>query len=73
MPERIVRYGSGDVFFLMHQSGRMTWRLWESALRGIVDFLARYEYIDMAFDIGQTGVEEFLGTGVLGMFKADHK
>ena len=69
MPERIVRYGSGDVFFLMHQSGRMTWRIWETALRGIVEFLERYEYIDMEFDIGQSGVEEFLGTGVLGMFK----
>ena len=67
--DRIIRYGSNDVYLLMHHSGRMTWTMWETALRGIVDFLERYEYVEVEFDIGQTGLEQFLGTGVLGMKK----
>lgn len=69
MPARIVRYGSGNVYFSMHQSGRMTWKLWEAALQGIAEFVERYEYVDMEFDIGQTGAEQLFGTGVLGMMK----
>ena len=69
IPDRIVRYGFRNVYIIVHQSGRMTWGVWETALRGIVDFLEEYEYVDMDFDIGQTGVEKFFGTGTLGMFK----
>ena len=47
----------------------MTWKLWEAALQGIAEFVERYEYVDMEFDIGQTGAEQLFGTGVLGMMK----
>ena len=67
--ERILRFGSNDVYLVMHHSGRMTWRVFETALRGIVVFLEEYEYVDMEFDIGQIGLEQFFGTGSLGMFK----
>lgn len=71
MSDKMVRYGSGDVFILLHQSGRMTWKVWGTALQGITDFVERYEYVDMDFDVGQTGLEQFFGTGVLGMMKRE--
>lgn len=45
----------------------MTWKVWETALRGIADFVERYEYVDLDFDVGQIGMERFFGTGVLGI------
>ena len=71
IPDRIIRYGVGNVFLLLHHNGEMTWRVWQTALEGIADFLERYEYVDMEFDVGQTGLEKFLGTGVLGMMKLE--
>ena len=67
IPDKMIRYGSGDVFLLLHQRGRMTWKVWETALRGIADFVERYEYVDLDFDVGQIGMERFFGTGVLGI------
>ena len=67
--DRILRFGSNDVYLVIHHRGRMTWRVLETALRGIVVFLEKYEYVDMEFDIGQIGLEQFFGTGSLGMFK----
>lgn len=49
----------------------MSWKVWEMALQGIVDFVERYEYVDMDFDVGQIGMEQFFGTGVLGMMKRE--
>ena len=49
----------------------MTWKVWETAVRGIADFVERYEYVDMDFDVGQMGMEQVFGTGVLGMMKRD--
>ncbi len=71
IPDHVLRYGAGDVFFVMHHRGGMTWRRWETALRGIADFVERYEYVDMEFDIGIMGQKqhEYIGTGVLGHFK----
>lgn len=69
IPDKILRYGSNNVYFLVHHKDRLTWRVWEAALRGIVYFVETYEYVEMEFDIGQTGLEQFLGTGVLGMMK----
>lgn len=70
IPDKVLRYGSGDVYLVMHHTGRMTWRLWETALRGIMDFLERYEYVDMEFDVGQVGFERIFGTGALGSMKS---
>lgn len=67
--DRILRFGHNGVYLLLHHSGRMTWRVFETALRGIVVFLEKYEYVDMEFDIGQVGMERFFGTGSLGTFK----
>ena len=67
----MIRYGSGNAFILLHHSGRMTWKVWEMALQGIADFVERYEYVDMDFDVGKTGTERFFGTGVLGMQKRE--
>ncbi len=53
--DHVVRYGSGDVFLTRHHRGGMTWRKWETALRGIADFVERYEYVDMEFDVGEMG------------------
>lgn len=69
IPDKILRYGSHDVYFLVHHKDRLTWRVWEAALRGIVDFVERYEYVEMEFDIGQIGLEQSFGTGVLGMMR----
>ena len=69
IPDRIIRYGYNGVYLLLHHKGRMTWRVWETALRGIVVFLEKYEYVGMEFDIGQTGMEQFFGTGALGILK----
>ena len=51
----------------------MTWKVWETAVQGIADFVERYECVDMDFDIGQTGSERFFGTGVLGMMKREER
>ena len=69
IPDKILRYGSHDVYLLVHHKDRLTWRVWEAALRGIVDFVERYEYVEMEFDIGQIGLEQSFGTGVLGMMR----
>ena len=69
IPDRILRFGQNDVYLVLHHSGRMTWRVFETALRGIVVFLEKYEYVEMEFDIGQIGLEQFFGTGALGLFK----
>lgn len=71
IPDKMIRYGSGNVFILLHHSGRMTWKVWEMALQGMADFVERYEYVDMDFDVGKTGSERFFGTGVLGMQKRE--
>lgn len=47
----------------------MTWKIWEGALQGITEFVERYEYVDLEFDVGLQGEEAILGTGVLGMKK----
>ncbi|CAD6567667.1 MAG: hypothetical protein ASARMPREDX12_000592 [Alectoria sarmentosa] len=73
IPDKMIRYGTGNVFILVHQSGRMTWKVWETAVQGIADFVERYECVDMDFDIGQTGSERFFGTGVLGMMKREER
>lgn len=70
IPDRMYRYGAGNVYLLIHQSGRMTWRVWESALRGLADFVERYEYVDMEFDVGQSVWEQYYGTGVLSMMES---
>lgn len=71
IPDKMIRYESRNAFLLLHQSGRMTWKVWETALQGIADFVERYEYVDMDFDVGQMGMEEYFGTGVLGMMKRE--
>ncbi len=67
--DHVLRYGEGDVFLLMHHRGGMTWRKWETALRGITDFVERYEYVDMEFDVREMGQRQYIGTGVLGHFQ----
>ena len=57
------------MFLLLHHSGRMTWKVWETALQSIVEFVERYEYVDMEFDVGKSGFEHFFGTGALGMMQ----
>ena len=69
IPDNILRYGSADVYLLVHHSGRMTWRVWETALRAIADFVERYEYVEMEFDVGQKGMTQYWGTGVLGTMR----
>ena len=69
IPDRILRFGHNDVYLVMHHNGRMTWRVLETALRGIVVFLEKYEYVEMDLDIGQIGMEQFFGTGSLGRFR----
>ena len=69
IPDHILRYGSNEVFLLMHQRGRLTWRAWETALQGIAQFVERYEFIDMDFDVGKIGKGQFYGTGTLGMMR----
>ena len=66
IPDRVLKYDCDDVYILLHHNGRMTWRLWETALRGIVTFLQNYEYVDMEFDVGLIGMERWYGTGALG-------
>lgn len=73
IPDKIIRYGYGDVFILLHHSGQMTWKVWGTALQGIVDFLERYEYVDMEFDVGKTGLEQFWGTGALGKLQSEEQ
>ncbi len=71
IPELVIQYWSGNVYLLLHQSGRMTWKVWETALQSIADFVETYEYVDMDFDVGQKRVKQFFGTGVLGMKKRE--
>lgn len=49
----------------------MTWKVWQTALEGIADFVEMYECVDMDFDVGQTSLESFFGTGVLGAKKRE--
>ena len=67
IPDTIKRYQSGKVALLLHHKNKMTWQAWKSALIGITDFVGRYEYVDMDFDVGQRGGKTFYGTGVLSL------
>ena len=71
IPDHAIQYRSGNVYLLMHQSGRMTWKVWETALQSIAYFVEKYEFVDMDFDVGQKRVRQFFGTGVLGMKKEE--
>ena len=67
IPDTIKQYYSGNVILLLHHKSNMTWKVWESALLGIADFVGRYEFVDMDFDVGQRGGEALYGTGVLSL------
>ena len=67
IPDTIIRYKSGKVVLLLHHKNKMTWNAWRSALVGITDFVEKYEYTDMDFDVGQRGGKTFYGTGVLSL------
>lgn len=69
LTHRMFRYEAADVFIVLHQSGRMTWKVWETALQGIAEFVEKYEYVELDFDIGQKTEGRFFGTGVLSMRK----
>lgn len=49
----------------------MTWKVWESALLCITDFVGTYELVDMDFDVGQHGWDAHYGTGVLALDSRD--
>ena len=71
IPDLIKRYISGKVYLLLHHNKKMTWKVWESALLCIADFVGSYEFVDMDFDVGQHVWDAHYGTGVLALDSRD--
>ena len=57
------QYGSVDVRLLLHPGPSMTWGMWKETITGIGHFVTHYQFLDMDFDIVQTGT--MVGTGIL--------
>ncbi len=41
----------------------MTWGMWGSAIRGVSDFVSRYQFVELEFNIMEAGTD--MGTGSL--------
>ena len=57
------QYAFGNLRLLLHPGPGMTWGMWKNAIRGIVEFVTYYQFLDMDFDIMQSG--SMVGTGIL--------
>ena len=63
--DMVLQYASRNVRLLVHHGGIMTWDVWRTAVRGILDFVTTYECVDFDFDVGQPGLASYFGTGAL--------
>ena len=57
------QYGSANVRLLLHPGPGMTWGMLMETVRGIAEFVTHYQFLDMDFDVVQTGL--VMGTGIL--------
>ena len=66
MGPRERQYSCADVRLLLQPGPSMTWGMWKDAIRGVVEFITYYQFLDMDFNITQARV---VGTGVLTSFE----
>lgn len=60
------RYESVNVKLLLNPGPTMTWEMWDQAIWSMTEFVTRYQFLDMDFDIVEA--REFVGTGFLTSF-----
>lgn len=58
--------GTGNVRMLLHvKGGAMTWEVFGTVIKGLKTWFEQWDYVQCDFNIGQIGVENLFGTGVL--------
>ncbi len=60
-----VQAYSRAVHLILHPGDRMTWGMWGTTLRGLGDFVERWEYVDFDFEVREMGYAGVVGSGLL--------
>ena len=60
-----VQSSSNRVYLILHSSDSLTWGMWGSALKGLMDFVERFEFVDLDFEIIERYISEVVGSGLL--------
>jgi len=68
MTTAVFRYVSrtGNVHMVIHaKEWAMTWEVYATVIKGLKIWFELWDYVECDFNIGQIGVENLFGTGVL--------
>ena len=60
-----LQKSSNSVYLILHPGNEMTWGMWGTTLRGLADFVERWEFRDLDFDITEFGLIGMVGNGML--------
>ena len=60
-----LQKSSNSVHLILHPSNEMTWGMWGTTLRGLADFVERWEFRDLDFEITEFGLIGLTGSGML--------
>ena len=60
-----LQKSSNSVYLILHPGNEMTWGMWGTTLRGLADFVERWEFRDLDFEIREFGLTGLVGSGVL--------
>ena len=60
-----LQKSSNSVYLILHPSNEMTWGMWGTTLRGLADFVERWEFRDLDFEATEFGLTGVAGSGML--------
>ena len=60
-----LQKSSNSVYLILHPGNEMTWGMWGTTLRGLADFVERWEFRDLDFDVTEFGRVGLVGNGML--------
>lgn len=56
---------SHAVHLILHPGSDMTWGMWGTTLRGLAEFVERWEFVDLDFEVRESRVTGVVGSGLL--------
>ena len=50
---------------ILHPGSDMTWGMWGTTLRGLAEFVERWEFVDLDFEVRERLITGVVGSGLL--------
>ncbi|KAL2048843.1 hypothetical protein ABVK25_010901 [Lepraria finkii] len=65
MGTRDVQYSVGNVILIVWPGSQMTWAMWGNTVRGVTDFLTRWSFVEVNFEVYVIGYQGTMAEGRL--------